>query len=262
MNRAEGRAAEAQGRPIPMPVAMTEDGRRIVVAVGVPSGDAVDTDFAMCMGVMMAVSRVPIVQISAKGCYVDKGRMRCVEDAKATKIKTNDGQEHGCSHLLFLDSDMVFPKETLVRLLSHNKLIVGALYSRRVAPFTNLGLPMDKSVTGATTGLLEMEWLATGCLLIDMRVFDMIPEYDEHGPVFGYRWMADLKEYEREDIRFCRLAREAGIQLWGDVDLSMHVGHIGQAIYRVQEDTKKDAAEVGIGADRYDEALPKQGAAE
>ncbi len=235
------------------------------VIVGVPSADMWDADFGVCLNaacMYAAMHGVVNGLINSKGVYVDKGRQKCMEKARDLKARQKDGSEFSATHLLFLDSDMVFPPEVIMRLASHDKDIVGALYSRRTQPFTNLGCALDTTVSRATSAdeLIEMKWLATGCLLIKMSVFEEIERRlaPEDGPVWGYRWIPEVKEYEREDIRFCRLAREAGFSIWGDIPLSGHIGHIGQAVYRVQEDTKAEAMEVGVGQDRLNDALPEK----
>jgi hypothetical protein len=70
-----------------------------------------------------------------------------------------------------------------------------------------------------------------------------MPEFDDDGPVFGYKWLPEVKKYEREDVRFCRLVRENGMKIWCDVGLSHHIGHVGKAIYTVDEASKRAARE-------------------
>lgn len=205
------------------------------VGIGIPSSDIVYTDFAMCLAHMFGAFRSgQIVLINAKGCYVDNGRNELVRVA----------QEKQCTHLLQLDSDMLFPPMTLERLLSHRKDIVGCVYSRRVEPFTNLGNPKDKSIekVSADTELMEMDMLPTGCLLVDMNVFKRIDKPYFQRPL---REINGQMEPMGEDVHFCERMRVAGFRIWADVKLSMHLGHIGQAIYRVQDDTKARAEAVG-----------------
>jgi choline kinase len=170
---------------------------------------------------------------------VDNGRNDCVRIA----------QEKGATHLFFLDSDMMFPGETLERLLSHKKEIVGCIYSRRVAPFTNLGTPKDKAMSkvGGDTVLLEMDMVATGCLLIDMSVFKRIDKPYFQRPM---REINGQLEPMGEDVHFCERMRVAGYKLWADVPLSAHIGHIGTAVYKVHDGSKARAALVGQGQDR------------
>ena len=210
------------------------------VCIGIPSVDYVHTDFALCLAHMIGGFRAGnIILTNAKGCYVDNGRNECVRIA----------QEKGATHLMFLDSDMMFPGNTLERLMSHKKEIVGCIYSRRVAPFTNLGTPKDKAMSkvGGDTVLLEMDMVPTGVLLIDMKVFERIDKPYFQRPM---RDMPTGPEPMGEDVHFCERMRVAGYKLWADVPLSAQIGHIGTAVYKVHDESKARAALVGQGQDR------------
>lgn len=218
-----------------------------MVGIGIPSMDFVHADFALALASLTGNYRGPHSLISAKGCYVHKSRDHCVRIAK----------EKGCSHLLFIDSDMVFPSVVAVlpngnpvtplhRLLGWQKDVVGCMYSRRVAPFTNLGTPKQRDLkrVASNSGLIEMDMLPTGFMLIDMRVFDRLRRpYFDFKPL--YNEDGSYHDEMGEDVRFCEKVREAGMSLWCDVQLSMMIGHIGQAIYQVQEDTKETARQIG-----------------
>ena len=56
------------------------------------------------------------------------------------------------SHLLFLDTDMKFPAEAVLKLLAANKTIAGAAY-----PFRRFHL--DRAIEAADTGLTLRDWL-------------------------------------------------------------------------------------------------------
>jgi hypothetical protein len=130
------------------------------------------------------------------------------------------------THVLFLDSDMTFPLDVLKRLLAHGKDIVGAVYSRRRAPFGPTGQPMEGAKESG--GLLRMKNLPTGCVLITMRVFEKLPK----------PWFSDRVEGEHilgEDFHFCEKATTAGFEIWQDTALSREVGHIGEKVFKLGE---------------------------
>ena len=82
------------------------------VAICFPSGDMVHADFAMSLAGMCAESgRIHTTLINTKSSIVAEARNRGVELAR----------EFGATHLLFLDSDMVFPRATLQRLLARDQ---------------------------------------------------------------------------------------------------------------------------------------------
>ncbi len=191
------------------------------VAIGIPSGDMVHADFAMCLATLCLNPGARTCIINAKSSLVALGRNQCAEAAKLA----------GATHLLFLDSDMVFPVTTLSRLLKHNKDIVGAIYSQRTPPFHPLGVTIEGSHTNVTGGLQQMKIIPTGCLLISMKVFDKLPKPWFNTSVEGEKILG-------EDYYFCEQARKVGFEIWCDGDLSREIGHVGQKTYRLTEGTQ------------------------
>jgi hypothetical protein len=125
---------------------------------------------------------------------------------------------------------MVFPTDTMTRLLRHNKDIVGAVYSQRASPFHPLGVTLEGEHIHITQGLRRMKIVPTGCLLIKLSVFDKLPK----------PWFSTRIEGEKilgEDYYFCEQAQKAGFDVWCDGDLSREVGHIGQKIYKLNDKT-------------------------
>lgn len=124
--------------------------------------------------------------------------------------------ERGCTHLLFIDNDMVFPNDALPTLLRHNKDIIGANYNMR-------RLPLQSTVKGQGEGLQKVEAVATGFMLIKTDVFTKIPK-----PWFHVGQLAG-GGIEGHDYRFCRLAQEAGYEVW--CDFSVPMKHVGDYLY-------------------------------
>lgn len=190
------------------------------VAIAVPSGDMVHADFARAYAELcMASAKLPLHLITVKSSIVAQARNNGVELAKRC----------GADFLLFLDSDMLFPPTALFRLLLHRKDIVGATYTKRVAPFEILGTALAEQPLNPSGDLLEMRRIPTGCLLINMQVFEKLSkpyfrfETDANGDIVG------------EDYVFCDRAREAGFRVWCDSLMSREIGHIGQAVHRLPE---------------------------
>lgn len=197
------------------------------VAIAVPSGDMVHADFAMAYAQLcLASAGLPLQLITVKSSIVAQARNNAVELARDFKA----------DFLFFLDSDMLFPPTALFRLLLHGKDIVGATYTKRVAPFEILGTKLAEQPAVLSGDLLEMQRIPTGCLLIRMAVFDKLPkpyfrfETDGHGAIVG------------EDYVFCDRAREAGFRIWCDAVISREIGHIGQSVHRLPEATSNETA--------------------
>jgi hypothetical protein len=187
-----------------------------LVALGLPSGDLVQTDFAMSLAMLCMDPGAKIALVNARSSLVPLGRNQCVAAAQIMKA----------SHILFLDSDMVFPPDALKRLLAHGKDVVGAAYAKRAAPFHPLTVTEEGELANITSGLRRVKLLPTGCMLIRLKVFDALSQ-----PYFNLE--TDGAQLRGEDYYFCRKARDAGFALWCDGDLSVKLGHVGQNINRL-----------------------------
>src|SRR5258708_1294269 len=104
------------------------------------------------------------------------------------------------SHLLFIDSDMRFPKDTLERLLKHEVDIVGINAKHRQANKWSSGISSK-----GKTGLKEVKVVGFGVTLIRTAVFFKILEPWFATPYNGEELISD-------DVFFCHKAREAGIK--------------------------------------------------
>jgi hypothetical protein len=195
------------------------------VLVSYLSGDMLHSDFCMSLGMMLLYSAVKAslwVGVNNTRCSViDHGRNVAVEQLFASDS----------SHILFLDSDMVFPATTLERLLRHELDIVGATYCMRRPQHAATHRNLDRSSALPFDGseLYEVESLGGGCILIRKEVFLALK-----APYFESVWISE-KIPQGEDRTFCLRAREAGFKVWCDLALSDSVGHIGQKIYRLSD---------------------------
>jgi len=189
------------------------------VAICFPSADMVHADFALALaGLCNATPPLETPIVNNKSSIVAAARNDGVRRAR----------ELGCDHILFLDSDMTFPRTTLHRLLVHREAIVGATYVKRVPPFALLGAALESHPTTDARGLTEMRRIPTGCLLIRLSVFDALAK-----PYFRYVTDEAGGEIVGEDYVFCDCARAAGFRIWCDAALSLEIGHLGLQARRV-----------------------------
>ena len=184
------------------------------VLIGIPSLQFVDVNFTMrLVGLVTHTMQqgVSTVVQPAVNFALPNAHNMLVEDAR----------RHNCTHLLLLETDNTFPADALLRLLAHDKAIVGATYLMRSAPHWAMGRELDTTrpidVTGG--GCREVSRLPVGCILIRMDVFDAL-----EAPLWECPWNG--KTFETDDYRFCDKARDKGFKVFCDCDLSMEVGHM------------------------------------
>lgn len=145
-----------------------------------------------------------------------------IADARNSLVE--QAQMQGVKYLLMLDTDQVYPHDTLSKLLSHGKEICGVMVHKRWVPFKPVLLRGElgkyKSVSEIemySGNLIEVDATGTGCLLFDMQIGDKID-----GKWFEFS-MVDGKPVG-EDINFCSKARAIGSRIF--VDTSIEVGHL------------------------------------
>ncbi len=213
--------------------------RPVHVAIVYCSGDMVHADFTNCL-VILAVytrNRGVLTNLVNPKADVATGRHNGVVVAKQTEA----------DYLFFVDSDMMIPPDTIVRLLEHGKPVVGASYCQRRLPFRMTHTELDGgrgTFSDTDAGIREVARIPTGCMLIDMAVFNgMEPPY------FKWGYPGDGRVVS-EDNTFCDRVREAGHSVWLDCDLTKEVRHIGTYPYgyqdRVQPEQGYPFVETGI----------------
>jgi hypothetical protein len=149
----------------------------------------------------------------------------------------NKALDWGADYTIWFDTDMRFPKDVIASLVKHNKDVVGANYPTRKWPTIEpTAFKDDESLARLytkekSTGLEEVSALGFGCIAIKAGVFDSLQE-----PWFLIPWNRDLNEHDcGEDVYFCRRAREIGVNIYVDHDLSKKVAHIGNREYNYRD---------------------------
>ena len=144
--------------------------------------------------------------------------------------------EAKCTHRLWVDADMRFPKDTIIRLLANNKAIVGVNATTRVEPVKptakNLFIDQEKKEGQWTAvdskdkkGVEKVSALGCGVLLVDTQVYKKMTE--------PYFWFYEVPgdKILGEDVYFCVKAFDTGFDSFVDHGLSNEIGHIGQYTY-------------------------------
>jgi hypothetical protein len=139
------------------------------------------------------------------------------------------------THILMLDADHVHPLDIVQRLAKRviedpERLVVGGLNYKRTAPFTPCAFVKDPegglnyySMMDIPDGLVEVDMIGTGCILIHRNVFEQISK-----PYFYYEYAgAEDDKYPTEDIGFSRNCQKEGVKLWCDTTVTSP--HMGEA---------------------------------
>jgi hypothetical protein len=133
--------------------------------------------------------------------------------------------EQDCTHLMFVDDDVLLPEDSLRRLLAHKKDIVGGLTYIRSYPFDPMifDFKRDKDTyhmrdfkdkIDPSNGLVPCDALGFSCVLISLELIKKIPP-----PYFV------TGVNHTEDVYFCKKAVEyfPETKIW--IDPTIHTSH-------------------------------------
>lgn len=188
------------------------------VVVGIPFYGDNDNEFTS--------SLLSMKQPGGAGAVVFAKTVRTLI-APARNLLTKAALDMRSEFLLFIDSDMVFGGESLMRLLmracDHNISIIGGLAYKRRAPFEpaimrRIGKKWKYCTVTDPPGVYEIDGIGMAFTLIRTSVFK-----DLKKPYF----YPDKKGL-REDLNFCLDAKKAGHRIF--VDTTVQVGHLGERI--------------------------------
>jgi hypothetical protein len=165
-----------------------------------------------------------------RGIPVCLANQQCslITTARNTLVRNILTLEPQPTHLLFIDADMCFPKDGLLRLLAHDKPVVGAFYSKRVPPHDTVGCLMGNPDV-SQGGIHRADVMPHGFVLIKREVYEYLKSpwyYESYDP--AYVTLADPDGQIGEDTNFSRDCVKAGIEMWCDADLTFECAHIGE----------------------------------
>jgi hypothetical protein len=155
----------------------------------------------------------------------------------------------GCDRLIFIDSDIGFTADHVLRLLAHDRDVIGGLYRKKIVDRVEFAVNLLPTADGAVrpdpeTGAIPAAAAATGFLQIKRGVFDRMAtafphlRYGTHAGEGGPGAWRDLTyaffdcfidpatgSYLSEDYGFCHRWRAIGGEVW--VDPGLILEHFG-----------------------------------
>ena len=224
--------------------------------VGIPAyGCRVHTHFAMSlMKLQTAMAKKGIrmtTELMGNESLITRGRSILAEKFLRSEA----------THFLFIDSDIVFHEDTIVRMLESGHDIVCGPYAKKGITYTDImalknPTPLDLQAHAigyninfmkqkdhpVKKGFMEVLEAATGMMLIRRHVLetlrqkhtdlvvqndipgsrDMLPEYCL---LFDTKICPTSRRFLSEDYAFCALARDAGFKVM--IDCTARLGHVG-----------------------------------
>jgi hypothetical protein len=184
------------------------------VTIGVATYDSMKTKTAFCLAAAVTTTAKAGVDVhfaARSGPYTHWNREALVEDAVNA----------GTDHLMMIDTDMVFPADAILTLLSRGKDVIGGAYMMKQLPPIHTvkmaaaggGFTEEQDVT-LPAGPFQCAAVGTGFMLINMEAISVLerPLFECVSPI-------------GEDVAFCLKAAAADLEVWCDPTLGLkHIG--------------------------------------
>ncbi len=154
----------------------------------------------------------------------------------ARNVVNQTALDSGAQFAFHLDSDVIPPRDAILRLMSYNLPIVSGVYHRRSPPH---GLPVMIRNGGwvqqyPENTLIEVDYVGAGCLLLRRDLLEACPPICPEQGKRWFHWKVDqsalLKPGEAlsEDFAFCaHIKKTMGIKTM--VDTGVQCRHVGLA---------------------------------
>ena len=221
------------------------------ILIAVPSMDQVSAQFAQSLAQLQKAGDCTVAFQIGSLVYTSRDGL--------SQIAINQG----CDYVFWLDSDMIFPPETLRYMLKEMEEkdldFLSGLYFRRVPPFTPVlfsTLEMKNEMCFWTEwkdvpeGLVEIGGCGFGCVLMKTEMLIAVQARFQamFTPMLGVG----------EDLSFCWRARQCGYKLYADTNILLgHVGHqvITKQFYDIYKGAKQNAGESQTGDEADDDSV-------
>ena len=199
--------------------------KKTKVAICVPCRDELMSGFCFDLAKLVQYEalrgKVDIHLLQMTGTLIFTQREKLAEEALAW----------GADYLMWVDSDMRFPKDTLEEMLKHNVDIVGVNATTRREPINSTALHLviknEKEHSWIhidslnNNGIEKCTAVGFGLTVIKASVFRKVSRpwfnviWSDHGAIIG------------EDVHFCIKCQDTGYDVYVDHDTSRQIGHIG-----------------------------------
>lgn len=192
----------------------------------------VTAEFCYSLALAVKSMNIPLRLDYHAGCYVHYNRNVLLDNA----LKSDS------THLMFIDTDIAFPRDGIMQLLEHDKPIIGGAYNLRRLPKDGVALTTVKPLPGAPpemdkTKPFQCRALPTGFMLIHLDTIRALepPPFmgGRDGTLEGSprRWFdfGDYAGFVGEDVFFCEYVSKQGVPIWCDPTIKL--GHVGPTVF-------------------------------
>lgn len=220
-----------------------------MILIAIPSTGLMPSQFVECLLDLVSVlqSKKIKFRINIKtGSFLPHVRAKACGGSRDRGLHQIPFNSPDITHILMLDSDIIFKPEDVLELIDANKLFVAGMYSyHNELPFeknkrqviagfwdekyfvANGGFPSitperaKLKTLGSDSKLMPVDWVGLGFVLVSASIFEKIeyPWFDSEKII-----IENLIDSTSEDVGFCRKLTKAGVVLY--LHTEIHVGHL------------------------------------
>jgi hypothetical protein len=194
--------------------------QQVRVSICVPSRDTVHAAFAFDLAKLVQHCQMIGTEVTPHFCI---GTLIVNQRDQLAEMAL----EAGSTHILWLDSDMMFPPDTVQRLLAHGLPIVAGNYVTRQYPHKTVAYRelhdwCSYVINDGKQDLIKVAAVGMGCMLVHTDVIKQMVR-----PRFQTMWIPDTQDHMGEDFYFCQQANRLDHDIWIDDALSRELQHLG-----------------------------------
>ena len=173
-----------------------------------------------------------------------------------------------CTHMLFIDADIEFHPDTVMRLLAFDKDVVTAVYPKKMIDWSQLEARLQQKDNSEPVGQMGLDFnlnldtskpvkvengfvnvldAATGFMLIKRSILETMADHyrrelhcvndimgtmqatPDYVALFDCMIDPDTRRYLSEDYAFCRRLQQMGGEIWADV--ASPLAHVGVSLH-------------------------------
>jgi hypothetical protein len=215
------------------------EGAPVKIALAIPCHGDTKSKFTQCLAEMLIHTMGATFEMDGKRIQpeIETFMVSCSLLTESRNRLVAEAINWEADYMLWMDADHVFPRDALVKLLSHNLPVVGCNYARRFSPTAPTASVENEEgklelVWSPREGVSEVAHMGLGFCLMDMRVFAAMDKHygGNFWPLFVIEPSSNGITSIGEDVYFFKKIREAGIPIHCDHELSWDVGHIAETI--------------------------------
>lgn len=153
--------------------------------------------------------------------------------------------ERKMDYILWLDEDMLYPHDIILRYLEHDFDIIGCLYFRRSEPYQPIGYVKNNNPLKPYNALeptllpkntvIEVDGLGYGGMMVNMKAYEKMG--DKKWTHYGENYHLPFESEGKltHDLQLCKEAQECGLTI--KLHTGIKPGHIGEKVI-TEEDWK------------------------